>query len=80
MPAPQDPSSRRRTNAEAKFEEFLREKAEGKNPSIDELRARHPEDETALRMLHSVYGEGRSAGNGPSLAERLERFFGATVA
>jgi len=67
------------TSAEVRFAEFLRLRSEGKAASIDEFCALHPGDETALRVLYSVFEHGKSAAEPPSLVGRLERLFGATV-
>ncbi|HZN57638.1 MAG TPA: serine/threonine-protein kinase, partial [Planctomycetota bacterium] len=69
----------RLTRAEAKFAEFLRMKAENLNVSLEALCAENPDDATALRVLYSIYDEGRSAAENPTLGSRLEKFFGATV-
>ena len=69
----------RLTRAEAKFAEFLRMKAENLNVSFEVLCAKNPDDATALRVLYSIYDEGRSAAENPTLGSRLEKFFGATV-
>ena len=69
MPAPHDHPSSPLPSAEAKFAEFLRQKNEGRAVSLEDLCARYPDEETALRMLHSIYEEGKSSADAPGNAD-----------
>ena len=79
MPLPQEPFPQEVSSTEARFAQFLRQREAGEAMGFEDFCARYPDEETALRMLHSVYMEGKSAAAAPSLGSKLEKFFGATV-
>ena len=79
MSSPNNPPPQEAPTAETRFADFLRRKEAGDTVSFEEFCANNPSDETALRMLHSVYEEGKSAAEAPSLGHKLEKFFGATM-
>lgn len=77
---PDDPKGRALSSAEEKFAQFLERRSKGDVVSFESFCRDHPSEELALRMLHSVYEEGRSSVVGATLKDRLEGLFGTTLA